>query len=189
MKIRLRNKIRGNFRLDPREPGARCQIVEHVCREVRPLSLVVSALALSALGACAPSRPATTATSASTTTAASLDSPAAPAAAPSTAAEAPPQEEPTPPGELVCSTKAGGHLLQLFLQWDGTTAKGTLRDEAPSGMVRHQHVKAERYKERIIVDEPESTDLVAHMATVLDTGGKRRIQLGDWNQPWSTCEK
>jgi hypothetical protein len=101
-----------------------------------------------------------------------------------------PANAPEPPvGQLVCRTKSPEiGTAELFLEWKGTGAKGTLRRVAPSGNVTVQNVRAERHKGAIIADETTSSDLAVHAATVRQHQGKQRIRLGDWKQPWTVCE-
>lgn len=146
-----------------------------------PQSLTVAvALAGSALVACAPSQ-----TPPSMVIAANVPNvaPSAPSAV--VESEAPP----LPAGQLACRTKTVAEgTAELFLEWSGTSATGVLRRVAPSGEVYLQPVRAERVKGTIIADDPASSDLVVHAATIHEQDGKRYIRLGDYRQSWSACE-
>jgi hypothetical protein len=137
----------------------------------RPTSLTIAvALVAGAFVACAPAKPATT-----TLTSAELP--------------APKEAEPPPPGQLVCrASSIHDGTTELFLEWNGGAAKGTLRRTAPSGMVSQQNVRAERYKGMIVADDTLSTDLVVHAATVREHNGKPHIRLGESKQGWIACE-
>jgi hypothetical protein len=146
------------------------------------IALLLGVLAAASV-ACAPSKPAETA-----------PAPAAEQAAAPTKANEPAQEEvatnepPTPAGQLVCQANNAGNKEQLYLEsWDGDSAQGTLRTFTPSGKVRYEPVHAERYKARIVIDDPGNTDLAVHKATIVDNGKGKHIQLGDYNAPWSKC--
>lgn len=95
--------------------------------------------------------------------------------------------EPAPAGQLVCRANADGNAQQIFLEWNGDTAKGTLRTSTPSGMVRQEPIKAERYKARIIIDDPSSDDVAVHKATLVEDRKGKHIQLGDHTRPWTNC--
>ncbi len=92
-----------------------------------------------------------------------------------------------PTGQLVCRATADGNAHQIFLEWNGDTAKGTLRTSTPSGMVRLEPIKAERYKARIIIDDPTSEDLAVHKATLVEDRKGKQLQMGDHTQPWTQC--
>jgi hypothetical protein len=148
------------------------------------IALLVAAIAASASAACAPAKPAGTAP---------VAAPAQEEVAPSTKSAEPTQdvavnEPPTPAGQLVCQTNADGNKEQLYLEsWDGDSAQGTLRTFTPSGKVRYEPVHAERYKARIVIDDPGNTDLAVHKATIVDSNKGKHIQLGDYNAPWAKC--
>ncbi len=95
--------------------------------------------------------------------------------------------EPALAGQLVCRATADGNAHQIFLEWNGDTAKGTLRTSTPSGMVRLEPIKAERYKARIIIDDPTSDDLAVHKATLVEGRKGKQLQMGDHTQPWTQC--
>ena len=99
------------------------------------------------------------------------------------------QEVQKPAGQLACrSTNAVDGTSELYLEWQGDAAKGTLRRTAPSGSITEQPVKAERYKDMIIADEPGSNDLVEHAATVRTHEGKPYIRFGGYKGGWLKCE-
>ncbi len=111
------------------------------------------------------------------------------AMAPSAAPEADREpREPQPPGQLVCRATADGNAHQIFLEWNGDTAKGTLRTSTPSGMVRQEPIRAERYKARIIIDDPNSDDLAVHKATLVDGRKGKQLQMGDHTHGWTQCD-
>jgi hypothetical protein len=97
------------------------------------------------------------------------------------------ENEDAPKGQLVCRTTADGNAHQIYLEWNGDTAKGTLRTSTPSGMVRQEPIKAERYKARIIIDDPNSDDVAIHKATLVEDRKGKHIQLGDHTQRWIDC--
>jgi hypothetical protein len=134
---------------------------------------VAVALAASAFAACAPS------TSSARLTAADVPS-------------APVSRESTPDphaGKLVCRTNSiQTGTAELFLDWNGTSARGTLRKVAPSGETSIQNVRAERYNGIIIADDMLTSDLVVHAAMVAEHKGKTHMRLGDWKQSWAVCE-
>ena len=136
------------------------------------LTVAAALLSTSALVACAPPR-----TESTTTLTAAEVAPAA-------------KEAPPPPdGQLVCrSTSVAEGTTELYLEWKGSAAKGTLRRVAPSGETHVQKVQAERYKGMIVADDTLSTDLAIHAATIREHNGKQRIRLGDAKQGWSVCE-
>lgn len=152
--------------------------------------MVAALLAAGAFVACAPAR-----TGSTTVTAAAVASPEQPepreaaSRIPATseiadAAEAP-SADPSPPGELACRTKDPfGVVTELFV--DGTNAY--LRTVAPSGNIALQKLHAVRRDATIIADDPNETDLVVHAAVVHKEGGKTYLRLGDYRQPWSTCQ-
>jgi hypothetical protein len=120
--------------------------------------------------------------------AASSPSPAEPAAPADAADTAAPALDPLP-GQLACRTKTDeGMTAELSLEWSGESAKGVLRTVAPSGMVYEQRVRAQKYEGRIIADDPRSTDLASHAASVVSHDGKRYMRLGGPNERWSACD-
>jgi hypothetical protein len=141
------------------------------------IPMLAAAVAAVALVACASPAAPTTLTAADISTPSARE--AAKDATPGAAAE----------GQLVCRTKSSAEgTTELFLEWKGTEAKGSLRRTAPSGNVTTQNVHAERYKGMIIADDTSATDLVIHAATVADHNGKQHIRLGDWKSGWAACE-
>ncbi len=94
-----------------------------------------------------------------------------------------------PAGKLVCRThNCVDGTTELFLDWDGKVASGTLRTTAPSGMVYEKKVRAERYQGTIVVDEPSCTDLAEHAAMVVEQRGKLHMRVGAPGQAVSACE-
>jgi hypothetical protein len=77
---------------------------------------------------------------------------------------------------------------ELYLDWSGDVARGSLRRTSASGNVSELRVEGERHGATVVLDDPTSDDLVVHAATLRTEDGKQRIQLGDWHQPWSACE-
>ena len=119
--------------------------------------------------------------------------PAAREAAPAQLAQNPlaaDSEVPVPAaGQLVCRTKgAVDGTTEVFLEWTGSSATGTLRRQAPSGMVYVQRVRAERADSLIIVDEPSNEDLMSHAAVIGKQDGKTLMRTGGPGQPWTACE-
>jgi hypothetical protein len=127
-------------------------------------------------------------TAATTTTAADVSS-ASPTEAAPAAEAADTAVAPALPGQLVCRTKgAVDGTTEVFLEWNGNSAKGTLRRQAPSGMVYVQRVQAERADSLIIVDEPSNEDLMSHAAVIGKQDGKTLMRIGGAGQPWTACE-
>jgi hypothetical protein len=152
------------------------------------IALFASAVALMST-ACASPRPAANATSTtSAEVAARSASPAVEKMTPEPSAPAPSHADPDPAGQLVCRANVDGNDVRLFLDWDKETARGMLRSDAPSGMIHRRAVKAERYNDRVIVDEPEPSDLTVHVATLVDRQGAKKMQLGDVSQTWWDCK-
>jgi hypothetical protein len=146
--------------------------------------VLAATASMTSIVACSPVHTA----AATTTTAADVSSasPTVPEAAPAAETEAP---APAPPGQLVCRTKSVvDGTTEVFLEWNGSSAKGTLRREAPSGMVYVQRVQAERAASLIIVDEPSNEDLMSHAAVIGKQDGKTLMRLGGAGQPWTPCE-
>jgi hypothetical protein len=142
---------------------------------------ILALLAL-AVGACASQQGTTT------VTAADVGPPTGQAKESSVQTSAKAQEN-APAGKLACrSTTRDEGTVELYLDWNGKEAKGLLRRTAPSGMVSDLIVHAERVKDAIIADDPNSTDLVSHAAVVGEHGGKKYIRLGDSKQNWAPCE-
>jgi hypothetical protein len=91
------------------------------------------------------------------------------------------------PGQLVCKTsnRIDG-TTELRLEWNGDSAHGTIRTIAPSGETTVEHIKAERHRGMIIVDEPGQEDLVKHAAVVAPSNGKQAMRVG--SGMYATCE-
>ena len=122
--------------------------------------------------------------------------PAAPAARESAAPQLPQNplaaeaDAPAPvAGQLVCRTKSAvDGTTEVFLEWNGSSATGTVRRQAPSGMVYVQRVKAERAASLIIVDEPSNEDLMSHAAVIGKQDGKTLMRVGGAGAAWTACE-
>lgn len=93
-----------------------------------------------------------------------------------------------PSGQLVCRTKSATGTSELHLEWQGSSAKGTLHQMAPSGNVTDTSVRAERLNGMIVADDVHETDLVMHAAIVTERSGKKYMRLGDEKQTWLACE-
>jgi hypothetical protein len=92
-------------------------------------------------------------------------------------------------GQLVCrTTGAVDGTTEVFLEWTGNSATGTLRRHSPSGMVYVQRVKAERAASLIIVDEPSNEDLMNHAAVIGKQDGKTLMRVGGAGAAWTACE-
>jgi hypothetical protein len=92
-------------------------------------------------------------------------------------------------GQLVCrTTGAVDGTTEVFLEWTGSSATGTLRRHSPSGMVYVQRVKAERAASLIIVDEPSNEDLMTHAAVIGKQDGKTLMRVGGAGAAWTACE-
>jgi hypothetical protein len=158
------------------------------------LAVIALSAAGSIIGGCSPvhTTAATTTTAADVANEASMPAPAARESTPAienasvSESEAAGSAEAAPPGQLVCRTKSiVDGTTELYLDWKGTSAKGTLRRSAPSGMVYVQRVEAERADSLIIVDEPENQDLMNHAAVVGKQDGKTLMRT---NGTWTPCE-
>jgi hypothetical protein len=91
------------------------------------------------------------------------------------------------PGQLVCKTSnRDDGTRELRLEWTGSSATGTIRTIAPSGETTVQHIKAERYRGMIVVDEPGQEDLVMHAAVVAPSNGKQAMRVG--SGMYASCE-
>jgi hypothetical protein len=88
---------------------------------------------------------------------------------------------------LECRAKNGGATVELFLAWDKNVAKGTLRTTAAGGAPTSRAVQAELYKGLVLVNPAGMADASQRIATEQTEGGKK-IQVGDWKQPWVECE-
>jgi hypothetical protein len=133
------------------------------------LTLIVATFFITSLAACAPTRPASSASGGM-----GLDEPRANE---STESEPAAAASDAPSGDLVCRASSPDGRTELYLTWAGTDATGVLRTIGPSGAVTDTRVRAERNKSAIIVDESSSTDLAVHLATVVTDNGKRRIRV------------
>ncbi len=99
------------------------------------------------------------------------------------------QDGDTPAGQLACRTNSiHNGTSELYLDWHGQAATGVLRRIAPSGMVYVDRVRAERYNGAIIVDPPESLDLMDHAAVIGRQNGKQFMRVGDTRQAWVACD-
>ncbi len=88
---------------------------------------------------------------------------------------------------LECRAKNGGAIVELFLAWEKNVAKGILRTTADGGAPTSRAVQAEMYKGLVLVNPAGMPDASQRMATEQTEGGKK-IQVGDWKQPWLDCE-
>lgn len=146
---------------------------------------------MASLAACSPvhSTGATTTTAADVPSTSPAEVPAAPAPRPRDVAAETDVAAPAPPGQLVCRAKSVvDGTTEVFLEWTGHSATGTLRHEVPSGMVYVQRVQAERADSLIIVDEPGNEDLMSHAAVIGKQDGKTLMRIGGAGKPWMACE-
>jgi hypothetical protein len=155
----------------------------------RNATLTIATLLVGTLGclvACAPARPA----SSSAAPDIALDqAPATEAAESESSSVASSTGADAPAGDLVCRTKSAQGRTELYLTWSGGEATGVVRSIGASGAVTDTRVHAERHKTAIIADDINSTDLSAHLATVVENSGKRRIRVEELGQlRWSECE-
>jgi hypothetical protein len=88
---------------------------------------------------------------------------------------------------LECRAKDGGATVELFLAWEKNVAKGLLRTTADGGSLASRAVQAEMYKGLVLVNPAGMPDASQRIATEQTEGGKK-IQVGDWKQPWLDCE-
>jgi hypothetical protein len=100
---------------------------------------------------------------------------------------------PAPPkgAPLECRASTGGQTVELFLTWEGNVASGSLRTTQGDGGFATRAVKAELYKELVLVNPANAPDPGSRIATVQEqeeAAAKRTIQVGDWHQPWLPCE-
>ncbi len=154
------------------------------------MKLSFAVIVLGSLVACASPK-------AGTTTVTSADAPASEKSAPSSISSSPAAETkeasetnstPAPEGDLVCRAVTNDGTTELYLKWNDGEAKGTVRSIAPSGNVYDQRVVAQRYKGRIIADEPGNQDLVKHAAVISEENGKMRIRIEDMGSvKWLDC--
>jgi hypothetical protein len=149
---------------------------------VRTLSFLGVLTILASTAACSPAHVA----AGTTTTAADVAS-----ASPSEAMTAPAAPD-APAARESASTELPQNPLagttEVFLDWTGSSATGTLRRQSPSGMVYVQRVKAERAASLIIVDEPSNEDLMTHAAVIGKQDGKTLMRVGGAGSPWTACE-
>jgi hypothetical protein len=155
-------------------------------------SAAVAILSVAVAASACASAPRAAATSSTSTTAGEVSSlssePAARELSPEVEASGK-SETSDQPGQLACRTKSAiDGTSELYLEWNGTIARGVLKRVAPSGMVYVEPVKAERYKGAIIAGPPESIDLATHAAVVGSQNGKQYMRVGDSQQAWTACE-
>lgn len=88
---------------------------------------------------------------------------------------------------VACRTHSNNGTMELSLKWDGSNAKGTLQQTAPSGNVTTTQVKAERADGLIVADDvfASSSDLVSHAAVVKTANGKKYMRT---DSAWLACE-
>lgn len=94
-----------------------------------------------------------------------------------------------PAGQLVCrASSVHEGQIEVYLDWKGTSASGTLRRKTLAGDVSEQKLHAERMKGAIIADDVMSQDLVVHAAMIREHKGHTYVRLGDWKQGWTPCD-
>ena len=96
---------------------------------------------------------------------------------------------PAPKGVLVCkanSVQEGS--IEVWLDWKGTSATGTLRRRTLAGDVSDTELTAGKMRGTIVADDVHSQDLVVHAAMLHDHKGRQYVRLGDWKQGWTPCE-
>lgn len=142
-----------------------------------PLAFALSSLAF----ACA-SEPPATATLSAADVAKIREEAAHPKAAPlPTGGEVPDD------GKLVCrAPRADRGSYELRLTWTNGTAKGVLRDIAPSGNVTTTNVGADSHGGITVVDELFNGDLAEHAAIVKNHEGKRLMRVNGTGA-WLVC--
>lgn len=155
---------------------------------MRPWCSFAAALALVACAA----RPAEPPRAAEAEAAPTAQEPAAegasttPAGLPAAAAAPVAADDDRPAGELVCrGVSEEGGATELFLDWKGGEADGTLREVAPSGMVHEKKVHAERQQGLVVADDIYEKDLVTHAAIVAERGGKKLMKV---DNAWVRCQ-
>lgn len=142
-----------------------------------PLAFALSSLAF----ACA-SEPPATATLSAADVAKIREENAHPKAAP-----LPTEGEVPEDGKLVChATRPDRGSYELYLKWTNGTAKGVLRDIAPSGNVTKTNVGADSHGGITVVDELFNGDLAEHIAIVKNDDGKRLMRVNGAG-PWLVC--
>ncbi len=93
-----------------------------------------------------------------------------------------------PAGQLVCrATSIHEGTIEVYLEWKGTSASGTLRRKTLAGDIQEQKLHAERMKGAIVADDVMSRDLVVHAAMIREHKGHTYVRLGDWKQGWTPC--
>lgn len=94
-----------------------------------------------------------------------------------------------PAGQLVCrATSIHEGTIEVYLDWKGTSASGTLRRKSLAGDISEQKLNAERIKGAIVADDVMSQDLVVHAAMLREHKGHTYVRLGDWKQGWTPCD-
>lgn len=94
-----------------------------------------------------------------------------------------------PAGQLVCrATSIHEGVIEVFLDWKGTGASGTLRRKSVAGDISEVKLHAERMKGAIVADDVMSQDLVVHAAMIREHKGHTYVRLGDWKQGWTPCD-
>ena len=94
-----------------------------------------------------------------------------------------------PAGQLVCrATSIHQGTIEVYLDWKGTSASGTLRRKMLSGNITEQKLHAEHVKGAIVADDVMSQDLVVHAAMIREHKGHTYVRLGDWKQGWTPCD-
>lgn len=90
-------------------------------------------------------------------------------------------------GKLVChAARADRGSYELYLKWTNGTAKGVLRDIAPSGNVTTTNVGADSHGGVTVVDELFNGDLAEHAAIVKNHDGKRLMRVNGTGA-WLVC--
>lgn len=90
--------------------------------------------------------------------------------------------------EVVCRTQSLDQGTQeLVLHWNGSEAKGTLQQTAPSGNVTTLRLRAERHDGSIVADEINQKDLVSHAAVVRVQNGKKYMRT-EGSAAWLACQ-
>lgn len=156
------------------------------------LRIAGATLAVAAMVGCAPPRTASTTVTAAEVSSDSEAQPEpreAPRPPAMDRADTPPETVPAPAGHRVCRSQSPLEgTIELYLDWEGSEAKGTLRTIAPSGAVTDRRVRAERHQKLIVADDPSSIDLAVHAAIVGERNGKYYMRAGESSQAWTVCE-
>jgi hypothetical protein len=103
------------------------------------------------------------------------------------ASEAKQEVAQAPAGSLYCTATTDGSTRELYLDWKGDKANGTLRTSNAKGVVQEEAVRAERTKARVVIADPAKPDATARKATIVLKGDAKKIQVGDGKQPWTSC--